>query len=45
VLAGKRCSAVLIYVALGVVAFSLLFFAIHRSRELPPPAVPIHQAH
>ena len=40
----KRYSTLLIYVALGVVAFSLLFFAVHRSRELPPPDVPIPQA-
>jgi hypothetical protein len=40
VLAGKRCSALLIYVALCVVAFSLVFFAVHRSRGLPSSRCP-----
>jgi hypothetical protein len=44
-LVGKRCSPILIYIALAVIIVSLSFLALRRSRNLPPQAVPMHRAH
>jgi hypothetical protein len=42
--AGKRCKPTLLYVILAVVALSLVYFCVHRGREvLPTQNPPLHQ--
>jgi len=42
-LAGKRCSPVLIYAVLAIIVGALTFVAVSHGPERQPPAQPIHQ--
>ncbi|HTZ98382.1 MAG TPA: hypothetical protein VMB18_18395 [Terriglobales bacterium] len=42
-LAGKRCSPVVIYVALAFIVISLTFLLVKRGPDRRPNAAPLHQ--
>jgi hypothetical protein len=39
----KHCGPWILYIALGVVIVSLIFFSLHRSHALPVQPPPMHQ--
>jgi hypothetical protein len=43
VLAGKRCSPVVIYIALALIVISLTFLWAKRGPDRRPNAAPLHQ--
>jgi hypothetical protein len=42
-LAGKRCSPVLLYLFLAIIVGTLIFVAVSHGPDHQPPAEPIHQ--